>query len=285
MTLNALLINFTVIQRPESWGRAAQHSYPGKCYTEDFETGEHLCLAREGLTTLHFTLNVGKRITVRNQIHYLGRGANARVHEVASVSRRLNSTIDELAAFSDMPPPRQDHISTIQVYAGLETPQSTALNELIGKLPYTARGLVRAEPQAGDHSEPGIGHSRHVAVAALQCKSERPATGEGVEIAVGELCRRTESVQNVQRSETWRISHQRKGDQFLSRAPVELRPNALVCAARILFRRVRRPVDAEMPEVVETDSDRATVLMEHAIKIDPQARHTRSINRLRGAGR
>ncbi len=87
--------------------------------------------------------------------------------------RRINRAIDELAAGSDMPRPGHDHISEIQVHARLETPQSTPLDELVGKLPDAACGFVLAEPQAGDHSKPGIGHGRRVAVAAVQGKSER----------------------------------------------------------------------------------------------------------------
>jgi hypothetical protein len=146
MALHALLIHFPVIQRPESWGRAAQHSYPGECYTEDFHAREHPCLPREGLATLNFTLNVGKRITDRKKIQHLGRGADARIHEIADVPRRINRAIDELAAGPDMPAPGHDHISTIQIHARLETPQSTPLDELVGKLPHAACGCVLAEP-------------------------------------------------------------------------------------------------------------------------------------------
>ena len=40
-----------------------------------------------------------------------------------------------------------------------------------------------------------------------------------------------------------------------------------------------------MPEVVETDGDRAAALIERHVKVDPQARDARSIDRICGAGR
>src|ERR1700731_813573 len=46
-----------------------------------------------------------------------------------------------------------------------------------------------------------------------------------------------------------------------------------------------RPVDAQMPEVVETDGDRAVALIEGRIHIHPQARDRRSFDGVRSAGR
>ena len=60
----------------------------------------------------------------------------------------------------------------------------------------------------------------------------------------------------------------------------ERRPDPLVFAARFLFRRMRRPVDAEMPEVVETDGDRAAALIEGRVQIHAQARDGRSFDRI-----
>ena len=138
-----------------------------------------------------------------------------------------------------MPRPRHDHISDVQVHTRLETPQSTPLDEFIRELPDAVRALVLAEPQPGDHAKPPIGDGRRVAVAAVQGETEHLAGGERVEVEVGVLCRRTESVQDIQRGEGCRVGHQGKGDQLIGRAPAEFRPDALIRAARLLIRRMR----------------------------------------------
>ena len=65
----------------------------------------------------------------------------------------------------------------------------------------------------------------------------------------------------------------------------ELRPDPLVFAARFLFRRMRRPLDAQMPEVVETDGNGAAALIECRVQIHAQARDRGSFHRICGAGR
>src|SRR5262249_12972966 len=182
IALNTLLIHFPVIQRSEASRRTAQHSNSRERHAEDFEAGEIPYLPCEGEAALNFALDVGKRITGRKKIHDQNRVADACIHEVAGLPRRLKRAADVLAARSDMRSPRQDNIPDIQAHARLETAQSTPLNKFFGELPDAVGALVLAEPQAGDHSKPGIGHGRHVTVAALQGKSERLADGERVEV-------------------------------------------------------------------------------------------------------
>ena len=63
----------------------------------------------------------------------------------------------------------------------------------------------------------------------------------------------------------------------------ELRPDPLVFPPRFLFRRVRRPVDAQMPQIVETDRDGAVALIESRVQIHAQARDRRPLDRVCGA--
>ena len=49
--------------------------------------------------------------------------------------------------------------------------------------------------------------------------------------------------------------------------------------------RMRRPLDAQMPEIVETDVDGVAGLIEGHVQIDAQARDRRLLHRRRGAGR
>jgi len=71
---------------------------------------------------LSFTFDVGKRITDRKKIQDPQPGADPRIHEVAGFLRRIKCAANEFAACSDMPCPRHDHISEIQVHTRLETP-------------------------------------------------------------------------------------------------------------------------------------------------------------------
>jgi len=48
---------------------------------------------------------------------------------------------------------------------------------------------------------------------------------------------------------------------------------------------MRRPLDAEMPEEIETDSDRAGALIEGHVQIHAQARDGRSLDRICGVSR
>src|SRR4029450_4467156 len=64
-----------------------------------------------------------------------------------------------------------------------------------------------------------------------------------------------------------------------------LRPDPLIFASRFLVGRVRRPLDAQMPEVVETDSDRAVALTECRVEIHTQAGDVGAFDRGCGTGR
>ena len=54
-----------------------------------------------------------------------------------------------------------------------------------------------------------------------------------------------------------RVAHQGQVDEFLDRAVAKLGPDPLVCLLCLLFRRMKRPVNTQMPEVVETDGNGA----------------------------
>ena len=146
-------------------------------------------------------------------------------------------------------------------------------------------GSIVAEVRAGDHGQPYIGDARSVAIAALEAEIDRSAGDQGKQVRIRIKCRRPDLGQNVQRRKRRRVAHQRQLDQSLDRAAAELRPDPLVFAARFLFRRMRRPVDAQMPEVVETDGNGAAALIEGRVQIHAQARDRGSLHRICGAGR
>src|SRR5215470_9578702 len=57
-----------------------------------------------------------------------------------------------------------------------------------------------------------------------------------------------------------------------------------VRSSRFLFCRMRRPLDADMTEVVETDVDGAVAAIERRVHIRAHARDSRSVNGIGGAG-
>jgi hypothetical protein len=87
--------------------------------------------------------------------------------------------------------------------------------------------------------------------------------------------RRQDPGQNIQRRERRRIAHQGQLKELLNRATPELRPDPLVFASRLGFRRMRRPVDARASQVVQTDSNRSVALIEGRVQIHAQARDSR----------
>ena len=97
--------------------------------------------------------------------------------------------------------------------------------------------------------------------------------------------RRPELGQDIKGRERCGIAHQGQINEPLDRAGAELGPDPLILAPRLVFRRMRRPVDAQMPEIVETDGDRAAALIEGRVQIRAQAGDGGAFDRRCGAGR
>src|SRR4051812_35895151 len=96
---------------------------------------------------------------------------------------------------------------------------------------------------------------------------------------------RPELRQDVERRERFGIAHQRQINEAFYRAGAELGPDPLILAPSLVFRRVRRPVNGELSEIVKTDWDRAAGLIQGQVKIDLQARDAGSFDRGCGTGR
>lgn len=83
--------------------------------------------------------------------------------------------------------------------------------------------------------------------------------------------------EHIDRCERYQVRHQRQIADFFDRAVAQLRQNPLIFSPSLLFGGVRRPVDAQIREVVERNGDGATELIEFIIHIDEQARDLRSL--------
>ena len=82
----------------------------------------------------------------------------------------------------------------------------------------------------------------------------RPMTRQR-QILVGEHGRRHDRGEDVHGRAPDRIGHQRQVNQRLNRAVPDLLPDPLVFPPDLVLRRVRRPRDADAPQIVESHLD------------------------------
>ena len=117
----------------------------------------------------------------------------------------------------------------------------------------------------------------------LEAKTDRLADRQGSQVRIRIRGWRRGSTQNLDGREGCRVVHQRQIDQFLDCPAPKQGPDALVFASHLLLWRVEGPLDTDMSEVVETNSDRAAALIQGEADIDAQARDEGLFDRRRGA--
>ena len=235
---------------------------------------------------LSFAFRLGKRIARRQKVPVDLVTAVGGVGKVADLVCRLERTAHKIAANPDMSRPGQDAIAEFHVDPGLEAHQSALLDQVVAELTEAIDGgPVVAKACAGDHGQQHIGAARSVAVTVLEAEIDRPAGKESKQVRIRVKCRWAELGQNIHRRQGCRVMHQRQFDQRLDRAASELRPDPLVFASRLLVRRMRRPVDAQMPQVVQTHGNGTAALIEGRVQINAQARDGSPLHGIGGAGR
>src|SRR5215831_4643974 len=72
-------------------------------------------------------------------------------------------------------------------------------------------------------------------------------------------------------------------DQLLGRPAAKLCSNEIVLLSRVLIARMRRPVDADMPQVVETQTYGAVPLSERPVNFHLERRYGGALEQARGA--
>src|ERR1700738_4413837 len=179
--------------------------------------------------------------------------------------------------------PRQDETSEAHIGPGLEALQSVPFEQVMAEPAEAICRLIVAEARSGDHAKPNVGEARAVTVATLEAEIDRPTNDQGKQLRIRMQARRPDLGQNVHRPEGCRVAHQRQLDQILDHAAPELGPDPLVFASRFLVFRMRRPVDAQMSEVIEPDGNGAAALIESRVQIYPQASDRSSFYRICGA--
>src|SRR5689334_3487218 len=105
---------------------------------------------------------------------------------------------------------------------------------------------------------------------------DNSASRQKQKIHICEYRGRPDLGQNFKRRERCRVGHQGQPDQVLYRAIAEPGPDELVFPSYFLLARMRRPVDAELTKVVETDGDGAPALGEAGVNIHAEARDGRA---------
>ena len=175
----------------------------------------------------------------------------------------------QVAATPDMFCPWHHVTSEDHVGPGLEALQVALLNQLIAEPAKSKSGLVVAEVWPGDLPKPYIGihepsllpRSRLKLTALQMTRESRFAS---VNNAGGRTLVRTSSVARDP------VCHQGQFNELLDLAASELGPYPFVFSSRFLFCRMRRPLDAQMAEVVETDLDRMVAPIERRVQINAQ---------------
>ena len=225
-----------------------------------------------------------KRIARREKVRVQVAATVRRKSEVADLVRGLERAAHQISAGPDVLRPRQDDISKVHVGPGLEALQPALFDQVIAEPAESKAGLVVAEARAGEQAQRYIGEARGVTVADLDAEIDGPTDGDGKEVRIRIPRRHRELGQYIQSGKGCRVARQREFDECLDRAVSEGRPDLLVFPTCVLRSRMRRPLDAEMPEVVETGGDRAGALIECHVQVDAQARNRRAFDRRSGVG-
>ena len=164
--------------------------------------------------------------------------------------------------------------------------QPALFDQVIAEPAEAKSGLVVAEAGARDHAKERIGGARCVAVAALEAEIDCTADDQGKQVPIRIECGRNKPGQHIERRKRRRVAHQRQLDELLNRCGFRAcNPIRSYSRTRFLFRRMRRPLDAQMPEVFETDGNRAAALIECHVQIHAQARDRRAFDSRGRAGR
>jgi hypothetical protein len=283
VALDPSLIKLLIVERAESRRQAPQRPDQPELADDGVNDKPEPRFLREREATLGFAFHLGKRIAGREKVGVQFVAAIGGVSEVAGFVCSLERAAHQIAASPDMFGPGQNDIAKIHIDSGLEPRQSASFDQVIAELTEAVCRLIVAKAGARDDAKVGIGDARSVAVAAVEAEIDRSAGDQGKQVRIRIECRRPDLGQNLQRRQRCRVAHQRQLDQSLDRAAPELRPDPLVFALRLLFRRMRRPVDAEMPEVVETDGNSTAAPIKGRVQIYAEARHGSSFHRIRGA--
>src|SRR4029077_18717214 len=177
--------------------------------------------------------------------------AVTREGDIAESVGRVESAPHEAEAGTDGQRPERVDPKQI-VDSGLEATQTALLQQVQAELSETEPGPVIPKARPEEISEPDVGEARSVGVAVLQAEVRDSADDEEEQILVGQVGWRQGRGQDVHGRAPLGVRHQGQMDEILDRATPDLAREALVFSLDLLLRRVRRPLDADVPEILET---------------------------------
>src|SRR6266403_825380 len=282
MALDPKLIKLLIVEAAKRRGQSPESPDQPELCGHSVNDRPESCLLCKGESILGLNLRILERIARREKVCGQLAAAKRRVSDVANLVCCLERAAHQVLAIPDMLGPWQNDISKVHVGPGLEALQSASFYQVIAEPAEAVSGLIVAESRSGERAKQYIGEARTVAIAALEAEIDRSAGNQGKQTPIRVECGRHEFGQNIQSGERGRVAHQRQVDESLDRAAAELRPDPLVFVSRFLFGWMRRPVDAEVPEVIETDGNGAAALIEGHVQIRAQARDRRSFHRICG---
>src|SRR5260370_2545369 len=112
--------------------------------------------------------------------------------------------------------------------------------------------------------------ARTVAVAVLEAHIDCSAGDQRMQVEIRKECSRPELGKHIEGRKVRRVTHQGQIDELLDCAAAELRPDSLVFAPCFLSPRVRRPIDAQMPEIPAPDPASTLTLPNNRLPTPPQ---------------
>ena len=117
----------------------------------------------------------------------------------------------------------------------------------------------------------------------FQAEIGHAAEDDTVQVLVGIHGRRHDRGEDVHGRAPDRVGHPRQVEQRLDRAAADLLPHPLVLAPDLVLRRVRRPRDADVPQIVESHLDAPVAPVQGRVEVHLQAGDGREVEQVPGA--
>src|ERR1700693_2996805 len=117
----------------------------------------------------------------------------------------------------------------------------------------------------------------------FKAEVRNPSNDETPQIPVDKMGWLFDYRENVESCLAGWVGHRGQVDKCLYRSAPELSPNPLVFLSYLLLRRVRRPIDADPPEIFEGRLDCTVALIQDGVELRSEARDGGAIDEGPGA--
>src|SRR5260221_1107723 len=273
MLLEPALIELRVVKGAELWSQAAKGSNQSKSHGNVVGSKLKPHLSSELEPVFGLSLHLLERISASEKVGNHVTRAKSRIREIAAFFSGVESTSVPDAAIAQMPSPRSNVMAKGIVDATFKTVQSAFLSEIDGELAKPESRSVLPQLRTQDRAKQGVGVTRCVTVAVFKAKVYHVGADKVMQIFVGVPGWCGQYRKDVKRCSAIGISHQRQLNKLLNRLRVELAPDLRVFPFYFFLRRVRRPVDANAPEIFEAHLDSTIAPIQGHVKFGAQARN------------